>query len=79
MNEQTEKLKVEMAWVIEELGYDKFGCADQILKACKEAGLVFKHDCENCPQREEDGYGLLCVLTCAEPFKEIDIEQEITE
>ena len=45
----------------------------QILRECKKAGLIFNHDCENCPKREEDGYGLICVIRCSEPFEEIDI------
>lgn len=44
----------------------------EILSICQEAGLIFKHDCQSCPKREEDDYGLVCVITCAEPFKEIE-------
>ena len=48
--------------------------AGDILRACREAGLIFRHDCRNCPDREEDAWGLVCVVACGKPFEEIDIE-----
>lgn len=80
MNEQTRKLQDRFHQILRENMDDRRAYRpDLLLKACKEAGLIFKHDCQNCPKREEDDWGLVCVLTCAEPLKEIDIGQEITE
>lgn len=83
INEQTEKLEDSVYDIIfsnrHNIELGSHALTALVLKVCKEAGLIFKHDCQNCPKREEDDYGLLCVLTCTEPFEEIELPPHINK
>ena len=79
MNEQTKKLGDRFTRILYLMDTSNPDCGiqavSQLLSACKEAGLIFDRDCKNCPDWKEDKYGMVCIITCDKPFKEIDITQ----
>lgn len=72
---QTEKLEQRLKDIIAKY-HNQVPFMDEvpeILQACKEAGLVFSPTCEGCPDKKEDGYGLVCIITCSKAFRRIEI------
>ena len=68
-NKQTKELETRL----KKTGFNQTEI-HHIKKVCKDVGLIFRHDCKNCSKREEDGYGLICVLNCYEPLEGIGID-----
>lgn len=69
---KTEKLGERMGMWLPDMP-NKARVITAILCECKEAGLMFRCNCKECPKRKEDDFGLLCILTCTELFEEMDI------